>query len=80
MSSMDDMSAGDIFSIASIGGKADMGSNQQPTSAQVNGGVAVVGDSVLLHPKVRADAFDMLLDGKTARIEAFQQITRTVTT
>lgn len=66
---------GDIFNfnVGGAGGTSDPGSNQQPTSVQVNGGVAVIGDSVLLHPKVRADAFDMLLDGKTARIEAFQQ-------
>jgi len=73
MSSIGDMGDGDIFNTVSMGGKIDMGSNQQPTSVQVNGGVAVIGDSVLLHPKVRADAIDMLLDGKTARIEAFQQ-------
>jgi hypothetical protein len=44
-----------------------------PTSVQVAGGEAQVGDSVLLHPKVRADAFDMLLNGKTARIEEIRQ-------
>ena len=30
-------------------------------------------ESVLLRPKARADAFDMLLDGKTARVEVIQQ-------
>jgi hypothetical protein len=44
-----------------------------PTSVQVKGGEARVGDSVLLRPKARADAFDMLLDGKSARIEVIQQ-------
>jgi hypothetical protein len=28
---------------------------------------------VRLHPKARSDVFDMLLDGKTARIEVIQQ-------
>jgi hypothetical protein len=51
-----------------------MGKEQlPPTSVHVTGGEAKVGDSVLLRPKARADAFDMLLDGKTARIEAIQQ-------
>jgi hypothetical protein len=31
------------------------------------------GDHVRLRPRVRADAFDMLLDGKTARVEIIQQ-------
>ena len=31
------------------------------------------GDKVRLHPKRRADAFDMMLDGKTARVEVIQQ-------
>lgn len=31
------------------------------------------GDKVRLHPKARADAFDMLLEGKTARVEMIQQ-------
>ncbi len=44
-----------------------------PASVAVQGGEVKIGDSVLLRPKVRADAFDMLLDGKSARIEGFQQ-------
>lgn len=64
---------GDMDNIMSIGGLNYPDSNLQPTSVQVKGGVAVIGDNVLLHPKVRADAFDMMLDGKTARIEGFQQ-------
>lgn len=66
-------SMGDQFN---VGDREDLNypdSNLRPTSVQVNGGIAVIGDNVLLHPKRRADAFDMLLDGKTARIEAFQQ-------
>jgi hypothetical protein len=31
------------------------------------------GDRVRLHPKARADAFDMLLEGKTARVESIEQ-------
>jgi hypothetical protein len=46
---------------------------QPPASVRVRGGEARVGDSVLLRPKARADAFDMLLDGKSARIEVIQQ-------
>ena len=64
---------GDINGVDDIGSISGMSKDRQPTSVQVNGGIAAVGDSVLLHPKMRADAFDMLLDGKTARIEAFQQ-------
>lgn len=44
-----------------------------PAFALVGGVVAQPGDRVRLHPSARADAFDMLLDGKTARIEAIQQ-------
>ncbi len=44
-----------------------------PTFALVGGAVAQAGDRVRLHPLVRADAFDMLLDGKTARIEDIRQ-------
>jgi hypothetical protein len=46
---------------------------QTQSFALVGGAVAQVGDRVRLHPSARADAFDMLLDGKTARIEAIQQ-------
>ena len=31
------------------------------------------GDRVRLHPKLRADAFDLLLNGKVARVEGIQQ-------
>ncbi len=44
-----------------------------PTSIHVLGGAVKVGDSVRLHPKVRADAFDILLDQKIARVENIQQ-------
>lgn len=47
--------------------------NPVPTAVTVMGGDVKVGDSVRLHPKVRADAFDMLLDQKIARVEAIQQ-------
>jgi hypothetical protein len=41
--------------------------------ALIGGRVAQVGDSVRLHPSARADAFDLLLADKIARIEAIQQ-------
>ncbi len=41
--------------------------------ALVDGRVAQVGDTVRLHPSARADAFDLLLEGKDARIEAIQE-------
>ena len=44
-----------------------------PSSVLIAGEEVKAGDSVLLRPKVRADAFDMLLDGKTARVETIQQ-------
>lgn len=44
-----------------------------PASIQVSGGEARVGNRVLLHPKVRADAFDLLLKNKVGRVEAIQQ-------
>jgi hypothetical protein len=44
-----------------------------PTSVLVNDKEVKVGDRVVLRPKVRADAFDMLLSGKSARVEAIQQ-------
>lgn len=44
-----------------------------PTSVTIAGGEAKAGDIVRLHPRRRADAFDMLLDGKTARVETIQQ-------
>jgi hypothetical protein len=44
-----------------------------PETVLINGREARVGDRVRLHPKARADVFDTLLSGKTARIEAIQQ-------
>ena len=44
-----------------------------PAFVAVMGGDVKVGDSVRLHPKVRADAFDIMLDKKIARVEAIQQ-------
>jgi hypothetical protein len=44
-----------------------------PTSVQVIGGEARIGDGVLLRPSARADAFDMMLAGKTASVVAIQQ-------
>ncbi len=48
---------------------------EQPrlTSIQVDGREIKVGDQVLLRPSARADAFDMLLVGKTARIVEIRQ-------
>lgn len=44
-----------------------------PAIALIGGRVAQIGDGVRLHPSARADAFDMLLTGKTARIEDIRQ-------
>ena len=44
-----------------------------PASVLIAGKEVKAGDHVRLHPKARADAIDMLLDGKTARVEAIQQ-------
>ncbi len=44
-----------------------------PTSVLIAGKEVKAGDHVRLHPRVRADAFDMLLSGKTARVEVIQQ-------
>ncbi|MBA2393501.1 MAG: hypothetical protein H0V70_12265 [Ktedonobacteraceae bacterium] len=44
-----------------------------PASVLIAGKEVKAGDSVLLRPKVRADAFDMMLDGKTARVETIHQ-------
>lgn len=44
-----------------------------PIIALIGGRVAQVGDGVRLHPSARADAFDMLLKGKTARIQDIRQ-------
>jgi hypothetical protein len=44
-----------------------------PTVVAVLGGDARIGDQVRLHPKRRADAFDILLNQKVGRVEAIQQ-------
>lgn len=44
-----------------------------PVSVRIAGKEVKAGDNVRLHPKARADAFDMLLDGKTARVEMIHQ-------
>jgi hypothetical protein len=44
-----------------------------PASVLIAGKELKAGDRVRLHPKAHADAFDMLLDGKVARIETIQQ-------
>jgi hypothetical protein len=49
------------------------GGERPPAIALIGGRVAQVGDSVRLHPSARADAFDMLLAGKTACIEDIRQ-------
>jgi hypothetical protein len=47
--------------------------NSQPTFILVGDKAVQAGDRVRLHPVAHADAFDLLLDGKIARIEAIQQ-------
>jgi len=44
-----------------------------PASILIAGREVKAGDCVRLHPKARADAFDMLLAGKTARVEMIHQ-------
>lgn len=44
-----------------------------PAFALVRGRVVQAGDRVRLRPSARADAFDLLLAGKAARVEAIQQ-------
>ena len=44
-----------------------------PASVAIIGGEARVGNKVRLHPKVRADPFDLLLKDKIGRVEAIQQ-------
>lgn len=44
-----------------------------PQSVLVAGKEVKAGDRVRLRPGGRADAFDMLLAGKTARVEVIQQ-------
>jgi hypothetical protein len=44
-----------------------------PAIVTISGGPARVGDRVRLWPARRADAFDMLLEGKSARVESIRQ-------
>jgi hypothetical protein len=44
-----------------------------PESVLIAGKEVKAGNRVRLHPKARADAFDILLDGKTARVETIHQ-------
>jgi hypothetical protein len=44
-----------------------------PSSVTINGRDVRAGDAVLLHPRRRADAFDMLLDGKIAHVVSIMQ-------
>ena len=45
-----------------------------PESVTIAGKEVRAGDRVRLHPKKgRADAFDLILDGKTARVEVIHQ-------
>jgi hypothetical protein len=44
-----------------------------PESVLISGQRVKAGDHVRLHPKVRADAFDMMLEGRMARVEMIQQ-------
>lgn len=47
--------------------------NQFEPIVSVIGGVAKVGNRVRLHPRAKADAFDMLLECRLARVEEIQQ-------
>lgn len=51
----------------------DRGEDGPPRSVSLASGEASVGSRVILHPTARADAFDLLLQGKTARVEDIQQ-------
>ena len=44
-----------------------------PTEVVVTNGIVRARDHVRLHPNARADAFDILLNGKTARVEEIKQ-------
>ncbi len=44
-----------------------------PSSVRIAGRDVRAGDLVRLHPTARADAFDMLLEGKVARVEKIEQ-------
>ena len=48
-------------------------SNTRLELIRVGQTVLTVGAHVRLHPKRRADAFDLLLDGRTATIEGLEQ-------
>jgi hypothetical protein len=47
--------------------------NLPPTFVIIDGQEVKAGSRVRLHPSAKADAFDMLLNGQTARIELIQQ-------
>ena len=44
-----------------------------PSSVHIAGKAVKAGDLVHLHPAARADAFDMLLEGKVARVVKIEQ-------
>jgi hypothetical protein len=44
-----------------------------PSQIAIEGGMVSAGDHVRLQPRARADAFDILLQGKLARVEKIQQ-------
>ncbi len=44
-----------------------------PSSVNIAGKAVKTGDLVRLHPTARADAFDMLLEGKVARVVKIEQ-------
>ena len=44
-----------------------------PATVLIDGREVKIGDSVRLHPVARADAFDVLLEGKTARVATIEQ-------
>jgi hypothetical protein len=46
---------------------------QVPTAVSISSGEARVGTRVRIWPSARADAFDVLMEGKTGRVEAIKQ-------
>jgi hypothetical protein len=44
-----------------------------PSQVAIEGGIVSEGDHVRLQPRARADAFDILLQGRVARVEKIQQ-------
>ena len=44
-----------------------------PSQIAIEGGMVSAGDHVRLQPRARADAFDILLQGRVARVEKIQQ-------